>query len=48
MSRTLTLRIDEELDAELSWLAAETHRSKSDLVRDFIHRQRALAALKPP
>lgn len=46
MSTTLTLRIDDALDAELSRLAKETHRSKSELVRDFIRQQLALAALE--
>ncbi|MFQ3667196.1 MAG: ribbon-helix-helix protein, CopG family [Sphingomonadaceae bacterium] len=43
---SLTIRLDDKLDAELSLLAQETHRSKSDLVRSFIHKQLALAALK--
>lgn len=39
---TLTLRIDEELDALLTDLAREQKRSKSDLVRQMLRRQLAL------
>lgn len=43
---TLTIRLDDELDATLTRLAEGAHRTKSDLVRDFIRRQVALASLK--
>ncbi len=43
---SLTIRLDDKLDAELTRLAAAAHRTKSDLVRDFIRKQLALAALK--
>jgi predicted transcriptional regulator len=42
----LTLRIDDELDAQLTRLAEATQRSKSDLVRSFIRRQIALATFE--
>lgn len=43
---TLTIRLDDELDAELTRLAEESHRSKSELVRSFIKQQLALAAFE--
>jgi predicted transcriptional regulator len=43
---SLTIRLDDKLDAGLSLLAQETHRSKSDLVRDLIRQQLALAAFE--
>jgi len=43
---TLTVRIDEELDAELTELARRQHRSKSELVRQMLRRQLALVAFK--
>jgi predicted transcriptional regulator len=46
MSTTLTIRLDEKLDAELTRLAKASHRTKSDLARDFIRRELALAALE--
>lgn len=46
MSTTLTIRLDDKLDAELTRLARETGRTKSDLVRDFIRRQMALVELR--
>lgn len=46
MSTTLTIRLDRKLDAELTRLARALHRSKSDLVRDFIRRQLALASFE--
>lgn len=46
MSTTLTLRIDDELDALLSRLAAEQQRSKSELVREMLRRETALAELR--
>jgi predicted transcriptional regulator len=54
MSTTLTIRLDEELDAALARMAASSHRSKSDLVREMLRRQaareeldRSRALLKP-
>lgn len=46
MSKILTLRIDDELDALLSRLAAEQQRSKSELVREMLRRETALAELR--
>lgn len=46
MSTILTLRIDDELDATLSRLAAEQKRSKSELVREMLRREAALAELR--
>lgn len=43
---TLTIRLDDKLDAELTRLAAATHRTKSDMVRDFIRQQLDLAAFE--
>ncbi|QKK01679.1 MAG: CopG family transcriptional regulator [Pseudomonadota bacterium] len=45
MSTTLTIRLDKELDETLSQLAAEQKRSKSDLVREMLRRQAAVADL---
>ena len=39
---TLTLRIDERMDKELSKLAEATHRTKSDLAREMLRRQIAV------
>ncbi len=43
---TLTIRIDDELNDLLTDLAKAQHRSKSDLVRDMLRRQAALAELR--
>ncbi len=43
---TLTIRLDDELDATLTRLAAESHRTKSELVREMLRREAALAALE--
>ncbi len=43
---TLTIRIDDELDAELTRLAAAAHRTKSELVREMLRRQAALEELR--
>ena len=40
---TLTLRIDDTLDKELSRLARKTHRTKSDLAREVLRRHIASA-----
>ncbi len=42
---TLTIRIDDELNALLTDLAREQHRSKSDLVREMLRRQSSLVLL---
>ncbi len=39
---TLTLRIDERMEMELSKLAEATHRTKSDLAREMLRRQIAV------
>lgn len=44
MSTSLTIRLDEELDAELTRLAAATHRSKSELVREMLRRAAVVAS----
>jgi predicted transcriptional regulator len=43
---SLTIRLDRELDATLTRLAKESHRSKSDLVREMLRREAAMAELK--
>jgi predicted transcriptional regulator len=43
---TLTIRLDDELDAALSRLAAGAKRTKSDLVREMLRREAALAELR--
>lgn len=43
---TLTIRIDDDFDAELNRLAAAAHRTKSDLVREMLRRQAALEELR--
>jgi len=43
---TLTIRLDDALDAQLAELARVTRRSKSDLVREMLRRQTALAELE--
>lgn len=35
---TLTLRIDDELEADLERIASAQHRSKSELVREMLRR----------
>ena len=39
---TLTMRIDDRLETELSKLAEATHRTKSDLAREMLRRQIAI------
>ena len=39
---TLTIRLDDKLDAQLRELAARTGRGKSELVREAIRRQVAI------
>lgn len=43
---SLTIRLDDELDATLTRLALESQRSKSDLVREMLRREAALAELQ--
>lgn len=43
---TLTIRLDDELDAQLAELARAAKRSKSDLVREMLRRETALAELE--
>lgn len=43
---TLTIRLDDELDATLAQLAQKTHRTKSDLVREMLRREAARAELR--
>jgi predicted transcriptional regulator len=40
---TVTVRLDKKLDAELRRLAKQTGRPKSELIRDALRRQLALA-----
>ncbi len=39
---TLTMRIDERMEAELARLAEASHRTKSDLAREMLRRQIAI------
>ncbi|MFN3543485.1 MAG: ribbon-helix-helix protein, CopG family [Thiobacillus sp.] len=39
---TLTVRIDDRMETELSKLAEATHRTKSDLAREMLRRQIAI------
>lgn len=39
---TITVRIDDKLDAELTTLAKRTGRSKSELIREALRRQLAV------
>ena len=43
---TLTIRLDDELNKQLTEIAQRQHRSKSELVRDMLRRQLALAAFQ--
>lgn len=43
---TVTICLDDELDATLTRLAEESHRTKSDLVREMLRREVALAELR--
>ena len=43
---TLNIRLDDELDARLTELARATRRTKSDLVREMLRRQTAIADLR--
>jgi predicted transcriptional regulator len=46
MSTTLTIRIDDALERELKQYAVATHRPKSDIVREALRRQLALARFR--
>lgn len=39
---TLTMRIDDRMEAELASLAEATHRTRSDLAREMLRRQIAI------
>lgn len=43
---TLTIRLDDELDATLTRLAEASHRTKSELVREMLRRQAAVEELR--
>lgn len=43
---TLTIRLDDQLDQQLNRLAAQMHRTKSDLVREMLRRETALEELR--
>ncbi|QXP83816.1 MULTISPECIES: ribbon-helix-helix protein, CopG family [Methylococcus] len=43
---TLTIRLDDQLDQQLNRLAAQMHRTKSDLVREMLRREAALEELR--
>ena len=43
---TLTIRLDDKLDADLRAFAARTGKGKSELVREALRRQLALARLE--
>lgn len=43
---TLAIRLDDELDAVLTGLAEQAQRTKSDLVREMLRREAALAELR--
>lgn len=46
MAATLTIRLDDELDATLTRLAREQKRTKSDLAREMLRRGAALRAFE--
>ena len=43
---TLTIRLDDEVDAALTRLAEGAQRTKSDLVREMLRREAALTELR--
>ena len=43
---TLTIRLDDQLDGQLSRLAERSHRTKSDLVREMLRREAAIEELR--
>ena len=46
MSTTLSIRIDDALERELTLAAKATHRPKGDIVRDALRRQLALTKFR--
>lgn len=46
MSATLSIRIDDALERELSLAAKAAHRPKGDIVRDALRRQLALTKFR--
>jgi len=46
MSTTLSIRIDDELERELTLAAQAAHRPKGDIVRDALRRQLALTKFR--
>jgi predicted transcriptional regulator len=46
MSTTLSIRIDDELERELTQAALATHRPKGDIVREALRRQLALGRFR--
>jgi predicted transcriptional regulator len=46
MSATLSIRIDDALERELTQAALAAHRPKGDIVRDALRRQLALARFR--
>ena len=45
MSNTITIRLDEKLANKLNHVAKHTGRTKSDVIRDALRRQLAIAIL---
>lgn len=43
---SLTIRLDDQLDASLAHIARRSHRSKSDVAREMLRRETALAAFE--
>lgn len=43
---TLTIRLDEQLEQDLTQLAMRMHRTKSDLAREMLRKHLALAKLR--
>ena len=43
---TLTIRLDEQLEQDLTRLATRTHRTKSNLAREMLRKHLALAKLR--
>lgn len=46
MSTTLSIRIDDDLERELTLAAQVAHRPKGDIVRDALRRQLALTKFR--
>lgn len=46
MASTLTVRLDDELDQELTDLAEQLGRTRSDIVRDALKRQLSLLSFE--